>query len=377
MSNMKTWRSLGLVLTASVMVANAAFAQSATPTAAFTLKKFIDVNNTCPTPGTNPTTVSVNIGDQVTFCIVATNAYGADFNMNFQDRPITFSTHMITDSQFGDLSAQIKDQSGTTVGSSFALQGATGTPCQGGHQITEPSHFAYVQTTQTVTSAFTNTATWNASNGTFHCMECLCMVGPGCCTSCPGDTVPCDPQPASSPGMVVATAQAQVLINTPTPTPSSTETPTYSPTHTATVTPTATDTPSVTPTSTPTPTGTPTATQTPTNTATSTSTITPSRTPTPTLTPTVTATPTATLSPTPFDLSLGAQCSSLFQCASGFCSNGVCCDQACDQSGQVCNVLGTCIQVSAVPTTSRTGLVALVLILAAMGTFGLKMLRTK
>ena len=93
----------------------------------------------------------------------------------------------------------------------------------------------------------------------------------------------------------------QMIITTPTPTPTNTPTPSITPTNTPTpsITPTNTPTPSITPTNTPTntqtPTNTPTNTQTPTNTSTPggtpTNTPTPTNTTTPTVTPTITPTP--------------------------------------------------------------------------------------
>ena len=103
---------------------------------------------------------------------------------------------------------------------------------------------------------------------------------------------------ASSPGWLVAPAQAQGLLETGTLTLPLTATITPTITITPTVTPTITLTPTVTPTITLTPTATPTLTLTPT--VTPTITLTPTATPTITLTPTATATitPTATFTPT-------------------------------------------------------------------------------
>ena len=176
------------------------------PVSDLTLQKFIVVNNPCPTPGSNPTTITVNAGAQVTYCYVATNSHGAD-NV---ETPVTFSTHTLTDTQFGSLTSLIKNENGNTVGGSFDLQGATGTPCQGS-TITTPSHFAYAETTQTITANTTNTATWNASNGTEKCLQ-----------SC---TVPCDPPLVSNPSTDSATSnQVQVFVATPTNTPTNTPT---------------------------------------------------------------------------------------------------------------------------------------------------------
>lgn len=300
-----------------------------------TLDKFIVVSDPCPTPGSNPTSITVNAGDEVTYCYVVTNSYGSTYQSDPNDVPITFSTHVLNDTQFGDLTSLIKNESGTTVGGSFDLQGASGEPCQGNHTITEPSHFAYVVKTETITMDVTNVATWNVSEGTEACLECPSPPeDPGCFMTCP---IPCNPQSTSSPSTDSAMSnEVQVFVNTSTPTATPTTTPTQTPTGTPTETPT----------------------QTPTN--------------TPTSTPTGTATQTPTLTPTDTALpqELGEDCASASQCISGFCTDGVCCDRACDEPGQICDLdtsLGTCVGVSAVPATSNSGIVILCLILGALG----------
>ena len=111
----------------------------------------------------------------------------------------------------------------------------------------------------------------------------------------------------------------------------------------------ATDTPTATPTDTPTATATPTD--------------------TPTATPTVTATPTNT----PRDN--GAPCTDPMDCISGNCVDDVCCDTVCDEPDQICNLAGsvdTCTDLAApAPTTSRTGLLIGLGILAAIAAVAL------
>jgi hypothetical protein len=96
-----------------------------------------------------------------------------------------------------------------------------------------------------------------------------------------------------------------IMLPTPTPTPTRTPTPTPTRTPTPTPTNTPTNTPTVTPTATAT--LTPTPTPLPTNTPTNTPTVTPTRTPspTPTRTPSPTPTPTRTPSPTPTNTPTG------------------------------------------------------------------------
>lgn len=121
------------------------------------------------------------------------------------------------------------------------------------------------------------------------------------------------------------------------------------------------------------PSPTPTVTLTPTATATVTETPTPSETPTDTPTPTVTPTPTSTATSTP--LGLGESCTIAAQCASGFCVGGVCCSAVCSAPDQSCTVpgsVGLCQPVSVAPTVSPTGVIALCLLLVAIGIGGLK-----
>ena len=192
------------------LVSARGLAGAVVPVAELTLRKFIVVTDPCPTPGSNPTTITVNAGASVTYCYVVTNSHGLNFETISSDIPVTFSTHTLTDTQFGSLTSLIKNENGNTVGGSFDLLGATGTQCLGRH-ITTPSHFAYAQTTQTITANTTNTATWNASDGTEKCLN----------TSC---TDPCDPREPSSPSTDSATSnQVQVFIATATSTPTNTQ----------------------------------------------------------------------------------------------------------------------------------------------------------
>ena len=122
--------------------------------------------------------------------------------------------------------------------------------------------------------------------------------------------------------------------------------------------PTPTDTPTSTPSATATGTATSTATATQTATATSTSTA--------TATGTATHTGTPTFTPQPD----GSSCTSPTECASGFCVDGVCCDTACDQPFDMCNVPpdpGTCVQVAPAPSMSRRGLFGGLALLTMIG----------
>lgn len=105
------------------------------------------------------------------------------------------------------------------------------------------------------------------------------------------------------------------------------------------------------------------ATSTPTPTATATPTDTPTSTSTPTATPTATDTPT----PQPD----GAPCTLDSQCVSASCSDGVCCDEACDSPIDRCNLpdtLGICVAFPApAPAASPAALFAGVAILLFSG----------
>lgn len=110
----------------------------------------------------------------------------------------------------------------------------------------------------------------------------------------------------------------------------------------------------------------------PTPTVTATSTATATATATTTATPTATATGTATASPTVTNtpLSDGASCTSPTECASTFCVDGVCCNTACNQPFDTCNLPtdpGTCVQVAPAPPISRRGLFAGLALLTVIG----------
>ena len=100
----------------------------------------------------------------------------------------------------------------------------------------------------------------------------------------------------------------------------------------------------------------------------------PTQTPTETPTVTPTATPTATPTNTP-KLPDGAVCTDESDCASGFSVSGVCCDTACDQPGEMCNLqgqVGTCtVPIAVAPVASRTGLLIILGLLVAVGGFAL------
>ncbi len=96
-------------------------------------------------------------------------------------------------------------------------------------------------------------------------------------------------------------------------------------------------------------------------------TSTPTNTPTDTPSPTPTNTPTATPTETP--VPQGGSCLTPSQCQTGFCVDGVCCDQACNGPAQVCNPQGVCVPSQTAPAMSARGLLiaALVLGLIAAG----------
>jgi hypothetical protein len=79
-----------------------------------------------------------------------------------------------------------------------------------------------------------------------------------------------------------------------------------------------------------------------------------------TATSTSTATATATDTPTAGPVPQGGACSTPSQCSTLNCADGVCCDTACDQPGEQCNLpgqVGTCANAAAgAPAASNTGL---------------------
>jgi hypothetical protein len=111
----------------------------------------------------------------------------------------------------------------------------------------------------------------------------------------------------------------------------------------------------------------------------------PSPSPTVTLTPTTTATltPTPTPSetptdtPTPAPFALGEVCTGNTQCASTFCApSGVCCNVPCTEANQSCTLpgkVGLCqAQGTVVPAALQPGLIALGVVLAALGVVSLR-----
>lgn len=75
------------------------------------------------------------------------------------------------------------------------------------------------------------------------------------------------------------------------------------------------------------------------------------------------------------DLGLGQPCSGGFQCASGFCVEGVCCNTACNARGQSCTrpgLVGQCIGAAAAPALSWLGMAVAFCLLAAVGILALR-----
>jgi len=184
------------------------------------------------------------------------------------------------------------------------------------------------------------------SNAVASCNPPL-VCDPNDFTGCPALVAP-----GGSGGAAELSCPGTCVEPSPTPTPTATSTPT--PTDTATATPTSTPTPTATPTPTNTPTSTPTATPTPTNTPTS--------------------TPTATPTATPTFIGLGQSCSAPTECASGFCAQGVCCNEECDGPLEACDRtdrVGTCSKAAPAPAVSTHGLVIVAVLLAGVGIFQL------
>jgi len=104
-------------------------------------------------------------------------------------------------------------------------------------------------------------------------------------------------------------------------------------------------------------------------------TVTLESTPTPTMTPT--GTPTVTPTATPTLIPLGESCSTGAQCASTFCApSGVCCNAPCVEPNQSCTLpssVGLCrAQGGAAPAASHSGLIALGIVLVALGVLSLR-----
>ena len=116
-------------------------------------------------------------------------------------------------------------------------------------------------------------------------------------------------------------------------------------------------------------------------TETPTPTPTPTVTPTPTETPTQTTTPTSTSTPTVTPTgALGASCMSSTQCQSGFCTEGLCCDRACDQPGELCNLRGqegTCTTPGASPAPAASGPGYVIALLALGAVAALQLRRSR
>ncbi|MDX2167750.1 MAG: hypothetical protein SF182_11825 [Deltaproteobacteria bacterium] len=180
-----------------------------------------------------------------------------------------------------------------------------------------------------------------------------------------GTSTVCDPMQGECLYFTRTATESPTVTQTPTVT--HTVTVTGTPSHTSTPTASGTTTSSATATATPTTTSTPTDTATATATATDTATATATDTATATATATDTATPTVTNTPAPD----GAGCTDGGQCLSTFCVDGVCCNTACDQPLQSCDLpgqVGTCSGTAAeAPSLSRSGLAIALLMLSGVG----------
>jgi len=90
---------------------------------------------------------------------------------------------------------------------------------------------------------------------------------------------------------------------------------------------------------------------------------------TPTITPTTTPTVTPTSTPTNTPIAQGGACTAGSQCATTFCVDGVCCDTACTEPLQKCNLPGhdgTCSSAAAVAPTLTPHALMIGLILLAV-----------
>ena len=83
------------------------------------------------------------------------------------------------------------------------------------------------------------------------------------------------------------------------------------------------------------------------------------------------ATATRSATATPTGASNGSECTTPSQCATGFCSDDVCCDRACDGPTESCSqpgARGTCVSLQApAPPLSRKGLLSVIALLTAAG----------
>jgi hypothetical protein len=74
----------------------------------------------------------------------------------------------------------------------------------------------------------------------------------------------------------------------------------------------------------------------------------------------------------------GFPCLDPSECASGFCEQGVCCNQECNGTSRTCNQptsLGECTSVLPAPTLSWPGQLIAASLLTLLGWFGLRRLR--
>lgn len=86
-------------------------------------------------------------------------------------------------------------------------------------------------------------------------------------------------------------------------------------------------------------------------------------------------TPTATPTVTPTLIPQGGSCASPTECASGFCVDAVCCDEACAAPDEQCNVpgrVGTCVRSASAPALNGQWLVLAALLLTALGVVGMR-----
>lgn len=74
----------------------------------------------------------------------------------------------------------------------------------------------------------------------------------------------------------------------------------------------------------------------------------------------------------------GQVCADPGECASGFCEQGVCCNEACNGTTETCNQpgsLGECSQVLPAPSLSWAGQFLSATLLTLLGWFGLRRMR--
>lgn len=76
---------------------------------------------------------------------------------------------------------------------------------------------------------------------------------------------------------------------------------------------------------------------------------------------------------------LGQACVSPTECLSGFCTDGVCCNQACTEAGAECNAAaapGICLRPAPVPALDGAGQALAVLVLIGGAFLGWRLRRT-